>query len=474
MPSGSAHELQPLESDTIAAIATPVGRGGIGMVRLSGPEALVLAEQLVTLRNPLQPGRIRYGLLIDEAGKRIDDAITTFYRAPHSYTGEDVVEIATHGSPVVLEWLLSATMRAGARLARPGEFTERAFLRGRLDLTQAEAVRELIDAQTLGQAHLAAEQIGGSLAREVRPIQQQLIQLIATLEAGIDFAEDDLETMPDSALAHAIALMLPPLQTLLHSFTHGRLLREGLRLAIVGKPNTGKSSLFNRLLARERAIVTPVAGTTRDIVSERLVLDGVPIDLLDTAGLRETTDEVERIGVARSQEAIAEADLVLLVIDAQDRTQQDTQEDLASTGLDQMARAVQGRPLLVVVNKIDLVTNHSHREEKAHVRFHNEVRTSAVTGEGIDALRVAILRTALGESVRAPGTAMLTNLRQHDSIAQCLQALATASTACQNRTPHEMLLLDLYSALRALNLLTGETTSDDILNLIFSTFCIGK
>lgn len=494
-----------LDTDTIAAIATSSGRGGIGVLRLSGPEAQPIAERLITLRNPLQPGRVRYSLLFDDTGQRIDDAIVTLFRAPHSYTGEDVVEIATHGSPVVLEWVLSAAVQAGARLARPGEFTERAFLRGRLDLTQAEAVRDLIEAQTLAQAHLAAEQMGGSLAREIRPIKQQLVHLIAALEAGIDFAEDDLQVMPDTEITHAIASMLPPLQTLLSSFAHGRLLREGLRLAIVGKPNAGKSSLFNRLLARERAIVTPVAGTTRDVVSERLLLDGIPIELLDTAGLRETADEVERIGVARSHEAIADADMVVLVVDAaaatglserseppaspapltpgsfaaEPHTEATTSPTLQPSKAVQFAAeidaAVQGRPLLLVYNKIDLVRDRARLQATAdHIATEPPVYASALTGEGVDALQSTILRIATGGAARNQGTAMLSNLRQHGSIACCLQALAQAENAAQTHTPHEMLLLDLYEALRALDELTGEVSNDDILTLIFSTFCIGK
>lgn len=499
MPLPIAHAPQLLENDTVAAIATPIGRGGIGVVRLSGPAAQTIAEQILSLRNPLQPGRVRYGLLLDETGRRIDDAIVTLYRAPHSYTGEDVVEIATHGAPVVLEWVIAQTSRAGARLARPGEFTERAFLRGRLDLTQAEAVRDLIDAQTLAQARLAAEQMGGSLAREVRPLKQQLVHLIAALEAGIDFAEDDLETLPYPEIAASVTRMLPPLQALLRSFAHGRLLREGIRLAIVGKPNAGKSSLFNRLLARDRAIVTPVAGTTRDIVSERLVLDGIPIELLDTAGLRETDDEVERIGVARSYEAIADADLIILVIDC--TAEPDTPlngplapDTLLSGPVVQQITKVQAaahrRPLLVVYNKVDLLHGRrppvaqpgsEHREPQSldsaqhpGEQTPEHVFASAVTGEGMDDLQSAILRLSSGDAAVQKDTAMLSNLRQHDSIARCLAALSEANVATQTQTPHEMLLLNLYEALQSLNELTGETTPDDILNLIFSTFCIGK
>ena len=307
-PSGQPlHYLQPMASpetitDTIAAISTPPGRGGIGIVRLSGPEAASIAAQLVRLRQPLEHGACAAGRCAGRRRcaamqRRIDEAVVTFFAAPNSYTAEDLVEIAAHGSPVVLELLLGRALQLGARLAEPGEFTQRAFLAGKLDLTQAEAVRDLIEAQTLTQARQAASQMGGALSRRVGPVKQALVELIALLEAGIDFAEDDVDVTPQAEIARRIDELTPPLTALEASFARGRIVHDGLTLAIVGRPNAGKSSLFNRLVERDRAIVTATPGTTRDTVTERISLDGIPLELVDTAGLREgLPKEVRAVG----------------------------------------------------------------------------------------------------------------------------------------------------------------------------------
>ena len=464
-------------TDTIAAISTPPGRGGIGIVRLSGPEAASIAAQLVRLRQPLEHARARLADVLDvldapdsgvDAGHdslaRIDEALVTFFAAPPSYTAEDLVEIAAHGSPVVLELLLRRALDLGARLAEPGEFTQRAFLAGRLDLTQAEAVRDLIEAQTLTQARQAASQMGGALSRRVGPVKQSLVELIALLEAGIDFAEDDVDVTPEAEIARRIGELTPPLSALEASFARGRIVHDGLTLAIVGRPNAGKSSLFNCLVERERAIVTATPGTTRDTVTERISLDGIPLELVDTAGLRETFEEVEQLGVARSREALADAALVLVVLDA---TQPLNDEER------RLLTAVEGRPALVAVNKSDLAGEGSAAQEVAGVLAGvPALATSALTGEGIAALRERILALATGGAASEPG--MLTSLRHHQAIETALAALADAAQANSTAIPHEMILLDLYRALGALDSLTGQTTSDDILNLIFSTFCIGK
>ncbi len=451
-----------ITGETIVAVATPPGRGGIAVVRLSGPEALGIARGLAELQRAPESHRVRYGQVLDEAGRAIDDALLTYFAAPHSYTGEDVVEIATHGAPVVVQTVVQLSLLGGARLAHAGEFTERAFLNGRMDLTQAEAVRDLIESSTVEQARLAAEQLGGSLQREVHPVKDALLMLIAELEAGIDFAEDDLQTIAAEEIDARIRLLVPPIQRLLASFAHGRLLREGLRLAIVGRPNAGKSSLFNRLLERERAIVTPVPGTTRDVISEGGAIAGVPVELLDTAGLRETEDVVERIGVERTREAMAEADLLLHVVDVTVAG-----EEEAMPALESAARAAM---TIRVLNKADLLS----AEERARVAK-GALLTSAVTGEGMDALRLSILRCA-GADTAVAGAAQgtLTNTRQRDSIARALEAMERAAAAARSGTPHEMLLLDLYEALQSLDALTGQTTAEDVLNRIFSTFCIGK
>jgi len=454
--------------DTIAAVSTPPGRGGIGIVRLSGPHAASIAAQLVSLRHPLEHGRARLADVLDAdagdaargEGARIDEAVVTWFEAPHSYTAEDVVEIAAHGSPVVLDLLLRRAIALGARLAEPGEFTQRAFLSGRLDLTQAEAVRDLIEAQTLTQARQAARQMGGALSRRVAPLKQALVELIAVLEAGIDFAEDDVDVTPQAEIARRIDAFTPPLAALEASFARGHIVHDGLSLAIVGRPNAGKSSLFNRLVERDRAIVTATPGTTRDLVTERISLDGIPLELVDTAGLREGREEAEQLGIARSREALADAALVLVVLDA---TQPINDEER------RLLEAVQDRPALVAINKSDLAEAHPSAPDLAGVAA---LTTSALTGEGIPALRERILALATGGAAAEPG--MLTNLRQRQAVSTAIAALADAAQANANSIPHEMILIDLYRALWALDSLTGQTTPDDILNLIFATFCIGK
>ena len=484
-----------MDSDTIAAVSTPPGRGGIGIVRLSGPKAASIAGQLVRLRQPLEHARARLADVLDQqAGQdsangsapRIDEALVTFFCAPHSYTAEDLVEIAAHGSPVVLELLLGRALELGARLAEPGEFTQRAFLAGRLDLTQAEAVRDLIEAQTLTQARQAASQMGGARSRRVGPVKRALVDLVALLEAGIDFAEDDVDVTPEAEIARRIGELTPPLAALAASFAHGRIVHDGLTMAIVGRPNAGKSSLFNRLVERDRAIVTATPGTTRDTVTERISLEGIPLELVDTAGLRgdggeslcegepDSLEEAEQLGIRRSREALAEAALVLVVLDSTEPLNDEERRLLA---------ALEGRSALVAANKSDLIGNRARAGGRENDPA-NSVRsapnagglpvlfTSALTGEGIPALRERILALATGGAAAEPG--MLTSLRHQQAIAAALAALSDAAQANVTSIPHEMILLDLYRALSALDSLTGQTTSDEILNLIFSTFCIGK
>ena len=280
-----------------------------------------------------------------QSGARIDEVVVTFFAKPHSYTTDDIVEISAHGSPVVLRHIVELCLAGGARLAEPGEFTMRAFLNGRLDLTQAEAVRDLIESQTLFQAKVAAQQLDGALSNRLKPIKQKLVDLIALLEAGIDFAEDDVSVAPDATILDRIAQVKSPLRQLASSFTYGKIVHQGLTLAIVGRPNVGKSSLFNRLVERERAIVTAQPGTTRDLVSETVAIGGIPVELVDTAGIRRALDEAESIGIKKSMEALADADLVLVVMD---RTQALSEEDC------ELLKQVEGRPAIVVENKSDL------------------------------------------------------------------------------------------------------------------------
>jgi len=473
--------------DTIVAVATPPGRGGIGVVRIAGAQARDIARPMLRLRHEMEAGRVLFAELVDRSGEaaelrssgqpgaavptcdvsqRIDEVVVTYFAKPHSYTTDDIVEISAHGSPVVLRHIVEMCVAAGARLAEPGEFTMRAFLNGRIDLTQAEAVRDLIDSQTLYQAKIAAQQLEGALSRRLQPVKQKLVELIAVLEAGIDFAEDDVSVLPDAAIVERIAAVREPLEQLAASFAYGKIVQEGLTLAIVGRPNVGKSSLFNRLVERERAIVTATPGTTRDLVSETVAIGGIPIRLVDTAGIRQALDEAEAIGIRKSMEALADADLVLIVLDA---SQPVTVED------EELLRHIEGRPSIVVRNKCDLensgqwsVVSGQSATEPARVRV------SALTGEGIAELRREILRHIGGETGAQAEAGFLTNVRHQGLVKDSLAALEAATGAVAAKVPHEMLLLDLYNALRPLDAVTGATTTDDILNLIFSTFCIGK
>ncbi len=447
--------------DSIVAISTPPGRGGLGIVRLSGPEARAIAERI--LRFPAdaawRPWSARLGELPDRAGHPIDQVVVTFFESPRSYTGEDVVEISCHGSPVVLRHAVERAVEAGARLAEPGEFTLRAFLSGRLDLPRAEAVRDLIEATTLYQARVAAQQAGGSVSRRIAPLKEQLLELIALLEAGIDFAEDDVSVADAAEILRRLDPVLDAARALAASYQYGALVHSGLTLAIVGRPNVGKSSLFNALLEQDRAIVTDIPGATRDLVSETVSIGGIPVKLCDTAGIRETAELVESLGVERSFQAMADADLTLVVI------------DLSEVPGDQdhalIARAqAQGRWLLVG-NKSDLGNAGLEACPSA-------IPVSALTRDGIPRLREAIPEAVAPRGAFERETGFITSLRHERLLRESAACLEKARGAVEAGIPHEMLLLDLYSALEAIGAITGATTADDILNRIFSTFCIGK
>lgn len=396
--------------------------------------------------------------LLDEQGEIVDQVVLTWFAAPRSYTAEDVVEVSCHGSLVVLRLCIERASAAGARPAGPGEFTLRAFMNGRIDLSQAEAVNDLIQATTLHQAKVAARQMEGGLSRLIRPAKTELLELIALLEAGIDFAEDDVSVAAGEELLFRISSIIDKTDQLIHSFRYGRLVHDGLTLAIVGRPNVGKSSLFNALLQFDRAIVTPQPGTTRDAVSEIAAIGGIPVRLVDTAGIRQSADLVERLGIERSYQAMADADLTLVVLDlSQPLTDHDERllEHVECAG-----------PHLLVGNKADL--------ERQMEELTGLIAVSATEGTGIDELRRRILDAVAPAGGTGLEAGFITNLRHAGLLKESREALSRAAEAVHNRIPHEMLLLDCYAALRALDQLTGATTADDILNRIFSMFCIGK
>jgi tRNA modification GTPase len=445
--------------DTIVALATPLARSGIGIIRISGRQSRKIAESVLRFRGEPRwhSWASQFAQLIDAEGEVIDQVVVSFFEAPKSYTTEDVVEVSCHGSPVVLRFALDRAIAAGGRLAEPGEFSLRAFLHGRIDLAEAEAVRELIDATTVYQARVAAQQIGGSISRSIRPVKEQLLELISLLEAGIDFADDDVSVASPAEILRRLCPIEEKLQTLIASFHSGRLVFSGFTLAILGKPNVGKSSLFNRLLEEERAIVTASPGTTRDLVSETTSLAGVPVRLVDTAGIREANNLVENLGIERSYQAAADADLMLLVVDVSEQLTPDDQR--------LMDRFRDQRPILVA-NKVDL--------GRVLDMDHDCLAVSAVSGEGVETLRSEILRRLAPDGLAAPESGAITSLRHKQLLVESLEALGNARRAVQFGIPHEMLLIDLYAALKPVDAITGATTADDILNRIFSTFCIGK
>ena len=443
-------------NDTIVAISTPPGRGALGVVRVSGPQSLHIASSILRFDGGLRPWSATYAELTDRDGVQVvDEVIVTYFAAPRSYSAEDVIEISCHGAPVVLRHCVDRAVHAGARLAEAGEFTLRAYLNGRIDLPRAEAVRDLIEATTLYQASIAAQQTQGSVSRLIAPIKAQLLELIALLEAGIDFAEDDISVAPAQEILRRLDPLIEQTSALVRSFRYGNLVRGGFSLAIVGQPNVGKSSLFNRLLERNRAIVTEIPGTTRDAVSETVEFAGIPVRLVDTAGIRETGEVVERLGIERSYEAMADADLTIVVVDGTSRRDPQVQV-LVETACSQ------GKAL-IVANKSDLPDFASAPDE---------IPVSALTGQGIEALKEAAI-DLLAPGGEAQG-GFITSLRHENLLIEATAMLEKAKGAVNAALPHEMLLLDLYGALQPIDAITGVTTADDILNRIFSTFCIGK
>jgi tRNA modification GTPase len=469
--------------DTICAIATPSGEGGIGIIRVSGEKAIEIASEVVRLtsgqslsevashtlwhadivgalsENPLRPG---------PASTSIDEALAVVMRAPRSYTAEDVVEIHCHGGPFVLQYLCETLVANGARLAQPGEFTKRAFLNGKLDLTQAEAVLDTIRAKTATSLRLAQEQLRGSLSREVDRIRQRLVHLLAHVEAAIDFTEEGITFIHERELLQGVETTLEDLSRLVESYQEGRILREGITAAIVGRPNVGKSSLLNALLRTDRAIVTPIPGTTRDVLEETLNIRGVPVRLLDTAGLRDTTDLVEQEGVRRSRAAMEQADLLLVLLDGSVPLEPEDRV-LVASGRD--------KKVVLVFNKTDLpigISPEDHQVLRQAVTAEATVWISAKTGAGLDDLRDTIRNLLLRPEFEPGERAVVTTLRHRTGLVKAIEALHRSLESIKGGLFSEFVALDLRGALDALGDIIGATTTDDILEYVFSQFCIGK
>jgi tRNA modification GTPase len=443
--------------DTIVAIATPAGRGGVGVVRLSGPRATAIA-MVLTGRAGFEPRHATFARL-SAGGHVVDHAVITAFPAPHSYTGDEVVEISAHGSPVLLEQIVALALDAGSRLAEPGEFTLRAYLNGRIDLVQAEAVADLVDAVTPAQARAAMDQLDGTLTTDIATVHEGVFALIARCEASLDFPEEGFHFASRDELAAALVDQEAALTRLLASAPRGRLLRDGLTVAFAGRPNTGKSSLFNALLGRGRAIVSERPGTTRDVLTERMDLDGVPVTLIDTAGVRASTDPIEVEGVRRAEDAHAAATCVVVVLDGATPLTADDTGILAATA---------ARPRIVVRNKADLGAAWS-----SVAGVGSPLEVSAATGDGLDVLRRAILDQATGEAW-SMDTPAITNQRHIRLIEAARDAIVRAAGALSAGATEELVLVDLHEARARLEEVTGRRTIDDLLRHIFSTFCIGK
>jgi tRNA modification GTPase len=443
--------------DTIVAIATPPGRGGLGVVRISGPASQAIAATLLDRDRPLAP---RHATLARVRG--LDEVIATLFALPHSYTGQDVVEISTHGSPAVLQTIVRSAVESGARLAEPGEFTLRAFLNGRLDLIQSEAVADLIDAATPLQARTAFDQLEGTLTRRIGAIEDSLFDLTARLEASLDFPDEGYHFIEPAALAGEIGRIRGDVAALVCDARRGRLIREGAQVAIVGRTNVGKSSIFNRLAGGDRAIVTATPGTTRDLVTERVDLNGMLLTLVDTAGLRDASDAIETEGISRAKHAARMADLVVAVFDGA--------EPLASNDEAVLEETRECRRRVIVVNKSD----RGRAAPRPVAGSGPEIEVSALTGAGMDELRAAIVDALAGEVLR--DTPAISNVRHAVLLRQAEEALERAERAAGPGAamPEEFVLADLHSARVALEEVTGKRTSEDLLQHIFERFCIGK
>jgi tRNA modification GTPase len=448
--------------DTIVAVATPPGRGAIGLIRLSGPQSLKILRGLIhdELFTP-EPKHIFLKQLLRESGEPLDSAVVTYFERPRSFTGEDMIELSCHGSPVILRRVLDLTQSLGARLAEPGEFTLRACKNGKMNLNQAEAIRDLINARTEAAAAQAARQLTGELAAALQPAKEILIGIIVKLESALEFVEDDLPLIQSEQIEKQLAEVVAIVDRLAFTFATGRALREGIKVTIVGLPNVGKSSLFNRLVGLNRAIVTEIAGTTRDSISESINLGGIPISLIDTAGIREANDKIEEIGVERTHQAMADSDLLVVVIDG---SKELSKEDLAI--VTQAARAKH----VVAINKCDLTVKAGVENQLGQsVR----VQLSALTGEGLEELTAAILAPFGVVDSEAVGL-LITDSRHYDLLRRTQTSLEKSLELFSESASEELVLVGLHSALQFLGEITGETTTDDILAEIFGTFCIGK
>lgn len=454
--------------DTISAIATALGVGSIGVIRLSGPDSLAIVDRIFTGREKLGKDNARkllYGHILDRKGQPIDEVLAVYMPGPHSYTGEDVCEIQCHGGRQALQEILSLTYQAGARPAEPGEFTKRAFLNGRLDLAEAESVMDIINAKSR-QALVAANRgHEGGLSRKVRELRKKLRDLVVQLEAAIDYPEEDIEEVTYDRAAEVLAEGQAAVARLVRQGSAGRILREGLRTAIVGRPNVGKSSLLNRLLQVDRAIVSNIPGTTRDIIEEQMTIGGIPLVLTDTAGLRDTEDLVEKIGVERSRAALEDAQLALVVLDGSQPLSGEDRE---------LLRSLKDRKKLILVNKSDLPQMLDTEGLQREYGRSDVIVLSVKTGEGMEQVEQWLREFVYGEGSDSESSSMTQNARQQDLLEKALRSLEDALEGARQHLPYDCLTIDLTQTLHDLGEITGEDVPDEIIDEIFAQFCVGK
>lgn len=450
--------------DTIVALITPPGRSGIGVIRLSGSRSLEITRRLINDAEFLP--QLRHAVLKKiyevETGSLIDETIITYFQSPQSFTGEDVIEISSHGSPIILRQILDSCFKLDARQAQAGEFSLRALANGRMNLSQAEAIRDLIDAQTVASARQAVRQLRGEFSNQLQPLKDKLLNVIVVLESTLEFVEDDLPDFQAEKIKETLSEIANVLGKTASTFRAGKLLREGLKITLAGRPNVGKSSLFNALIGHERAIVTDIAGTTRDSLHEAVSIKGIPVSLVDTAGLRETFDTVEKIGVERTKLIMADADLVIVILDGSEILNEQDKQVLAETT--DLKR-------IIAINKTDLqyfspIFDESFGDSKV-------VRISAKTGQGLEELEEAIISPFAPQDIENTGF-LVSDARHYDLLERAKSEIESSVSLLENKMSEEIILIGLHNAMRYLGDITGETTTEDMLNHIFSTFCIGK
>lgn len=473
-------KLKFSDSDTIAAIATPMGPGAIGIVKVSGPLSLPIFHKIFKPAKTIleqdypKSHKLYYGWIIDPDGEKIDEVLCTFMKAPHSYTTQDIIEIQSHSGPAVLKAILETVLNHGARLAEPGEFTKRAFLGGRIDLAQAEAVLKLSTAKTEIQRKSALNLLEGKLSSKLIPIKQELLNALAAIEVAIDFPDEIQEIESEANITEKLKnQVITPIKSLLKRAKNSKIYQEGLRVVICGQPNVGKSSLLNEILNEERAIVTEIPGTTRDVIYESIIINGIPLTFIDTAGLRDTTDPVEEIGVKRVQKELDRADIVLWLIDLKKGL---TQEDLI------IGEKIKELNFIVVLNKKDLIDQKKIHQLEKNIILSIEkalnlkpiyISISAKTGMGVDQLCELIIREVLGKNIEASPPEILLEHRHKNALSSCMTATQNAILHINNGLP-ELAAIELNQAIDNIKSITGESSKDELLETIFSRFCLGK